>query len=65
MGYAQQCSSDLFSDDFKKLSKEEIEKIFSKYTTHFSKYMSGGFDKEEEEEEEEEKKSERDRKDYN
>jgi len=49
----------LFEEDFKKLSKEEIEKIFAKYTKHFNDYMLGVFDKEEEE------KGERDKKDYN
>ena len=40
----------------KKLSKEEIEKIFAKYTKHFDKVIAGTYkdkDKEEEEEEEE------------
>jgi len=63
MSLAQQYAPDIF-DTKKKLSKEEIEKIFAKYTKHFSDYMSGAYRDKEDEEEKEEKRV-KDRKDYN
>jgi len=62
MSCPQHCSSELFNLDRKKLSKEEIEKIFAKYTKHFKEYMWGNYV---EKDEEGEKKGERDKKDYN
>ncbi len=45
MELAEDFVSGLFKDDNKKLSKEEMEKIFSKYTTHFHEYMTGNYPK--------------------
>ena len=63
MSLAQQYSEDIF-DQPKKLSKEEIEKIFSKYTNHFSEFLRGA-KWEDIEKIEKEKKGERDKKDCN
>lgn len=59
MSFAQNLSSDLSNTESTKLSKEEIEKIFAKYTKHFSDFLSGTYSNKEEE------KGERDRKDCN
>lgn len=59
MSFAQNLSSDLLNAESTKLSKEEIEKIFAKYTKHFSDFLSGTYSNKEEE------KGERDRKDCN
>lgn len=63
MKLAQQFTPNIFDTDSKKLTKEEIEKIFAKYTKHFKDFFHGTYRSEEEDEEE--KKGERDRKDYN
>ncbi len=58
MSAINQLSSDNI-EEIKKLTKEEIEKIFEKYTKYFSEFLRGKYPPDDKE------KSERDGKDYN
>lgn len=49
----QQFSTDDVNREPKKLTKEEIDKIYSKYTKHFSEYLNGCYEEEENKDEEE------------
>jgi len=50
----QQFLPEDFNGEPKKLTKEEVEKIYSKYTKHFSEYLNGEYNEEEDNKDEEE-----------